>query len=79
MLVELNQAKNAVARQDKSSYNSARTVWTAGLIACIAGGAAFAAGGIVLLAPLGKPSERGSSRSVWLGMGPGDLRLGGTW
>ena len=79
MVVEANNASDAANRLDRSTYDSSGAAWTAGLITTIVGGAAVAAGGVMLLTSTGDSGQRGARPSVWVGVGPGAVRLGGTW
>ena len=79
MVVESNASSDAANRQDRSAYDSANSLWTGGMIASIVGGAAIITGGIVLIAAGGDSGSHGSGQSAWIGVGPGILRVGGTW
>jgi hypothetical protein len=79
MGVEANQASNAANTGNRSSYDSAKTGWAVGIGGLVAGGAAIAVGGIVWAASGGAPAGQGRSASLWLNLGPGDVRLGGSW
>jgi hypothetical protein len=78
--VEAGQAKDAVDRSDRSGYDSAKTLWTVGLVGAIAGGAAVVGGGIVFLLP----SDRGAAAtsghaSLQVRGGLGRIELAGTF
>jgi hypothetical protein len=79
MVVEANRATDAANSHDKATYDSSNTAWTVGMVATIVGGAAFATGGIVFLATGGDSSPRGSRTSTWIGLGPGVVRIAGSW
>ncbi len=79
MVVEASSASDAANRHDQSTYDSSNSAWTAGLIASIVGGAVLGTGTVVLLASGGDSGQRGAQPSVWIGFGPGAVRLGGTW
>jgi len=79
MAVEANSAKDANNRHDASAYDSAKTGWTVGLVGVIAGGVALATGVVSFAATRANAHPTGSHASLWLGMGIGQLKLGGTW
>jgi hypothetical protein len=61
-------------------YNNAQTPWKLGLIAAIAGGAAGAAGIVLLLVGSGNgESHDGSTTTAWIAPGPGGVQIGGTF
>jgi hypothetical protein len=79
MGLEIGRAKDAVTGGDKSSYDSAKTLWTVGLAGAIVGAAGVAAGVVVLVAPRPSESAQNGAPTLWMSAGPGNLRLGGAW
>jgi hypothetical protein len=79
MGLETAAASDANRNHDKASYDSAKTLWTVGLIGSVAGVVAAASGGIVLATSGNKEREGRSQPTVWFGLGYGDLRVGGAW
>jgi hypothetical protein len=81
MAVEAGSSSDANSRHDRGAYDAATTGWTVGLIGAIAGGAAAAGGGVLLATT--RTSTSGSSArsrpSIWVGVGPQVVRVGGTW
>jgi hypothetical protein len=79
MAVEAGNSSDANSRHDRSAYDAATTGWTIGLVGSIAGAAAVAGGGILWATARPGSSSAGSPHSVWLGVGPQVVRVGGTW
>jgi hypothetical protein len=77
IVVEANRVADANRVHDPSEYNSATSGWTAGWVGILVGGAAVAAGGIVL-ASFGASTHE-SHASTWVRLGAGGAALGGTW
>jgi hypothetical protein len=77
--VEADKANTAVSQVNRSSYDAAKTGWAVGIGGLAVGGAAIATGGIVWAASSGAGSGQGKLASLWLNVGPGDVRLGGSW
>ena len=77
--VAVGQSKDAANRLDRSSYDSAKTLWTAGLVGTIVGGAAVVTGGILFLATPREGSSSAKDSAFWIGVQPGGVRVGGTW
>jgi hypothetical protein len=79
MGVEVGRANDAVNRQERSAYDSAKTGWTVGLAGTIAGGVVVASGAILFAATVGaKPATTGSA-SLQVGVGTNGVQFGGTW
>jgi hypothetical protein len=79
MVVEAGNASNAASQKDKSTYDSSNSMWSVGLVASIVGGAAIATGGVLFLTDHGDSGMHGSRPSVWVGLGAGVVRVGGSW
>jgi hypothetical protein len=80
MGVEAGSAKDATTSHDKSAYDGASTGWTVGLVGVIVGGAAVAGGGIWLaLHGHGSSSTTGSATPLGISVGPGSVRLAGSF
>jgi hypothetical protein len=79
MAVGASQSSNAAQNYDRSSYDSAKTIWTTGLIGVVVGGAALAGGAVLFALPTGNDGTRGSRSSLWIGASAGDVRVGGSW
>jgi hypothetical protein len=80
MGVESGQAGDASNRHDKSSYDSAASLWTVGLVGTIVGAAAVVGGGVLFAVPSrGAESPHAARRAVWIGAGPGNVVVGGSW
>jgi hypothetical protein len=77
--VEANNSKVADERQDPSAYNTSKTWWTVGLVSVVAGGVSLASGAVVVATSSESHLSNASHAVLWLGMGIGQLRLGGTW
>jgi hypothetical protein len=77
MVVEAGKTSDASASHDRSAYDDAKTGWTVGLAGLLVGGAAVAVGGVVLVST--SSNARDARASAWLRVGPGDVRIGGTW
>jgi hypothetical protein len=76
MLYERQVSKTA----NPTDYDAAQTPWKLGLIAAIAGGAAGAAGIVLLLVGTGNgESHDGSTTTAWIAPGPGGVQIGGTF
>jgi hypothetical protein len=78
MIVEADKASDARTNRDKSAYDLAATLWSVGLVSSLAGAAAVVSGGI-LFGVRGHGEAPRSQGSIWLGVGAGDVRVGGTW
>ncbi|HXX69295.1 MAG TPA: hypothetical protein VEK07_19075 [Polyangiaceae bacterium] len=79
MGVASGDASNARTNQDKPEYQSAQTLWTAGLVGAIAGGAAAAVGVVLLLTSRGEEHGVSLKVSPWLSSGASGGRVAVTW
>jgi hypothetical protein len=79
MGIEASNAKDAGDRNDRASYDSSSTIWTAGLVSSLVGAAAVATGGILFFTAGAKSSAGTTTASIWLSPMPGGARIGGTW
>jgi hypothetical protein len=79
MVVEAQRASDSRTNHDLPMYNSTATPWTVGLVAAIAGGAG-ATTGLVLVAAFGHGASQNQAQGpVWLSVGAGGIRVGGSW
>ena len=79
MATQAVRASHARDDHDPASYDAARTPWTIGLVAAIAGGVS-SAGGVLLLTVAGRSRRTtGTGTSAWIGVGADGVRLAGTW
>jgi hypothetical protein len=79
MGVEAGKAGDANNAHDRSSYDSAKTAWTIGLVGAIVGGAAVATGGVVFILQNRKTSGQEASAATWIGLGIDEVDVRGTW
>jgi hypothetical protein len=77
VIIEAGRSDDA---PDRSTYNSAQTLWTVGIVGAIAGGVSLVGGVALLTFAHGDRSPSTAVRaSPWLGPGTGGLRLAGAW
>jgi hypothetical protein len=79
MASESSSASSAATSRDRSSYNNAQTLWTAGLVGSIAGAAAVVGGGILLLTVSPEKRVSASRTSIWISFTGDRLNVGGEW
>jgi hypothetical protein len=80
MGVSAVQSKNANADGDRTASDSAKTLWTAGLVGAFVGGAAFVSGGVIFLVqPHGSPQAPRAGCSVWLTGSANRVAIEGAW
>jgi hypothetical protein len=78
MGVEAGKAGDANTVHDRSSYDSAKTAWTIGLVGAIVGGAAVATGGVVFVLQSRKSGQEGRA-ATWIDVGMNQVDVRGTW
>jgi hypothetical protein len=90
MLVEAGRASSARSSDNAANsassiaeYNSTKTPYYLGLVGVIAGGAAAAAGAVLLAVPSSEAKAGAPATAVratpWLGAGSGGVRIEGAW
>jgi hypothetical protein len=79
MGVESGKAGDANSAHDRSSYDSAKTAWTIGLVGAIVGGAAVATGGVVFIVQGRKTSGQEGRAATWINVGINQVDVRGTW
>ena len=76
MIIESDRSRNP---PDSTTYESAQTMWTVGVVGAIAGGVSVVGGACLLAFAHGDAPSTGVRVTPWVGSGSGGVRLTGTW
>jgi len=80
MEVAAVQSHNAVNRLDRGAFDSAKTLWTAGLVGVFVGGVTVVSGGIIFALPDRPSASSAATRpALWLRASLDRVELGGAW
>jgi hypothetical protein len=80
MGIEAARSHDAATRRDRSAFDSAKTLWTVGLIGAVAGGAVVGSGIIVAAVPArASASNARPIHGVWFGVSLDNVHVEGSW